>query len=39
MSIILASKDRWLVRFIYKDSDLSDSILEVDLDILRPLMA
>jgi hypothetical protein len=35
---ILVLKDRLLVRFIPKDSDLSDPILKIDLDILKPFI-
>ena len=39
MSTISASEDRWLVRSVHEDSDSSDPVLEVDLDISRPPMA
>ena len=39
MFVILVLEDKQLIRSIYKDSDLSNSILEINLDILKPFIA
>jgi hypothetical protein len=39
MFIILALEDKWLIKSIYKDSNLSNLILKVNLNILRLFIA
>jgi hypothetical protein len=39
ITVILVSEDRLLIRFVPKDSELSDLVLKVNLNILKPFIA